>query len=108
MNIFFGFNFPLREYFFCTSPAPAPNKFSNGPSLIHFYELDTLKYVYQISRQTVAYVPRADLGVGPGGPAPPFVREILFFWYFELCCLNIFSLINIVSKKRICVRNLHF
>ena len=24
-------NFPLREYFFCTSPAP--NKFSNGLSL---------------------------------------------------------------------------
>ena len=32
---FFSFNFPLREYFFCTSPAPpAPHKFSNGPSLM--------------------------------------------------------------------------
>ena len=30
--IFFSFNFALREYFFCTSPAP-PVKFSNGPSL---------------------------------------------------------------------------
>ena len=32
---FFSFNFPLREYFFCTSPAPPPppDKFSNGPSL---------------------------------------------------------------------------
>ena len=29
---FFSFNFPLREYFFGTSPAP--HKFSNGPSLI--------------------------------------------------------------------------
>ena len=27
---FFSFNFPLREYFFGTSPAP--HKFSNGPS----------------------------------------------------------------------------
>ena len=43
MNIFEGkisvqefcsFNFPFREYFFCTSPAPPhPHKFSNGPSL---------------------------------------------------------------------------
>ena len=30
---FFSFNFPLPEYFFCTSPAPPPHKFSNGPSL---------------------------------------------------------------------------
>ena len=31
--IFFSFNFPLREYFFCTSPAPSPpDKFSNGQS----------------------------------------------------------------------------
>ena len=30
--IFFKLNFPLREFFFCTSPAP-PHKFSNGPSL---------------------------------------------------------------------------
>ena len=29
---FFSFNFPLRVYFFCTSPAPLPHKFSNGPS----------------------------------------------------------------------------
>ena len=28
--------------------------------------------------------------------------------YFELCYLNIFSLINIVNKKRICDRSLHF
>ena len=28
---FFSRNFPLREYFFCTSPEK--NKFSNGPSL---------------------------------------------------------------------------
>ena len=27
-------NFPLREFFFCTSPVPPPHKFSNGPSLI--------------------------------------------------------------------------
>ena len=36
MHEFFSCNFPLREYFFCTSPpppAPAPHKFSNGPSL---------------------------------------------------------------------------
>ena len=31
---FFSFNFPLRDYFFCTSPAPPPHKFSDGPSLI--------------------------------------------------------------------------
>ena len=33
---FFSFNFPLREYIFCTSKAtpPPPHKFSNGPSLI--------------------------------------------------------------------------
>ena len=35
---FFSFNFPLREFFFCTLPtAPPPpptSKFSNGPSLI--------------------------------------------------------------------------
>ena len=31
--MFFSFIFPLREYFFCTSPAPPPHKFSNGPSL---------------------------------------------------------------------------
>ena len=24
MHEFFPFNFPLREYFFCTSPAPPP------------------------------------------------------------------------------------
>ena len=28
--------------------------------------------------------------------------------YFEFCYLNIFSLINIVNKKRICDRSLHF
>ena len=33
MNLF-SFNFPLREYFFCTSPPPTPlHKFCNGPSL---------------------------------------------------------------------------
>ena len=31
MHEFFSFNFPFREYFFCTSPAP--HKFSNCPSL---------------------------------------------------------------------------
>ena len=33
---FFSLNFPLHEFFFCTSPAPAPppHNFSNGPSLI--------------------------------------------------------------------------
>ena len=37
MQEFFSFNFPLRELFFCTSPAPLPpNKFSNGPSLTVF------------------------------------------------------------------------
>ena len=30
---FFPFNFPLREYFFCTSPPPPSHKFSNGQSL---------------------------------------------------------------------------
>ena len=30
---FFSFNFPLHEYFFCTSPPRPPYKFSNGPSL---------------------------------------------------------------------------
>ena len=34
---FFSFNFPLREYFFCTSPAPLPYKFSNGPSLNNYF-----------------------------------------------------------------------
>ena len=36
MQEFFSFNFPLRELFFCTSPAPPPplpHKFSNRPSL---------------------------------------------------------------------------
>ena len=33
MQEFFSFNFPLREYFFFTSSAPPPHKFSNGPSL---------------------------------------------------------------------------
>ena len=33
MQEVFSFNFPLREFFFCTSPAPPPHKFSNGPSL---------------------------------------------------------------------------
>ena len=35
MHNFFSFNSPLREYFFCTSPAPLPppHKFSNGPSV---------------------------------------------------------------------------
>ena len=28
--------------------------------------------------------------------------------YFELCYLNIFSLINIINKNRICDRSLHF
>ena len=27
MHEFFSFNFPLREYFFCTSPAPPPISF---------------------------------------------------------------------------------
>ena len=32
--VIFSINFPLREYFSCTSPAPPlPDKFSNGPSL---------------------------------------------------------------------------
>ena len=41
----FSLNFPLREYFFCTSRAPAPlpppptlNNFSNGPSLNSNFE----------------------------------------------------------------------
>ena len=36
MDIFFSFNFPLRQYFFVLRPpfpAPRPNKFSNGPFL---------------------------------------------------------------------------
>ena len=34
-EFFFHFmKFALREYFFCTSPAPPPLNFSNGPSLI--------------------------------------------------------------------------
>ena len=35
MQEFFSFNFALREYFFCTTPAPLPpaHKFSNGPFL---------------------------------------------------------------------------
>ena len=68
--------------------------------LIHFHELYTLKDVYQTSRQTVTYVPRADLGVGPGSHGPLFCQGSFFLlytcvgWYFELCYLNIFSLIN--------------
>ena len=36
MHEFFSFDFPLREYFFCTStatPRHPRHKFSNGPSL---------------------------------------------------------------------------
>ena len=46
---FFSFNFPLREYFFCTLPLPPPpHKFSNGPSLnAHFYKY-AKKVVYQL------------------------------------------------------------
>ena len=33
---FFSLNFPLHEFFFCTSPAP-PHNFSNGPSLNSLY-----------------------------------------------------------------------
>ena len=33
MHEFFSFNSPLREYFFCTSSPPPPDKFSNDPSL---------------------------------------------------------------------------
>ena len=52
-------------------------------------------------------------GWAQGASAPTFVRGFFVFckrvgWYFELCCLNIFSLINMVNKKRICVRSLHF
>ena len=36
---FFSFNFPLREYFFCTWP-PRPHKFSNGPSLSRKWDGD--------------------------------------------------------------------
>ena len=42
----------------------------------------------------------------PRGPWPPFCPGIFFFckhnyvgWYFKLCYLNIFSLINFVNKK---------
>ena len=37
MHEFFSFNFPLREYFFWSSPAPLPYKFSNGPSLNNYF-----------------------------------------------------------------------
>ena len=44
--IFLSFNFPLREYFFCTSAAnhrrPTRHKFSNGPSLKELYQIDIL------------------------------------------------------------------
>ena len=30
---FLSLNFPLHESFFCTSPAPRPHNFSDGPSL---------------------------------------------------------------------------
>ena len=39
LEIFFSFNFPLCEYFFCTSPAPQ-HKFSNGPSLTKGFSWD--------------------------------------------------------------------
>ena len=46
MNLF-SFNFPLREYLFCTSPAPPspppPYKFSNGPSLRNNQTLPPLR-----------------------------------------------------------------
>ena len=34
LHEFFSFNFPLREYFFCTPPPPK-KKFPNGPSLAY-------------------------------------------------------------------------
>ena len=45
--IFFSFYFPLREYFFCTSPTRPlpPHKFSNGPSLIVLSSLVCRKYL---------------------------------------------------------------
>ena len=61
--------------------------------------------------------PKGGFRGGPRGPRLPlFVREFFSFFilstcagsYFELCYLNILSFINIVNKKRICVRSLHF
>ena len=53
---------------------------------------------------------------GPRGPRSPLLSRNFFLlytfvgWYFQFCYLhkNTFSLINIVSKKRICVRSLNF
>ena len=51
MHEFFSFNFPLREYFFCTPPAPPPPPIS----FLMVCPLFTLYHAV------------ADLGEGPGG-----------------------------------------
>ena len=38
MHEFSSLNFPLHESFFCTSPAPPPHNFSNGPSLTALFK----------------------------------------------------------------------
>ena len=38
MHEFSSLNFPLHESFFCTSPAPPPHNFSNGPSLTPLFK----------------------------------------------------------------------
>ena len=68
MHEFFSFNFPLREYFFCTSPAPP----------ISFLMVRPLFTLYHAV---------VDPGEGPGGPAPQLFldqtearrAEIFFF-----------------------------
>ena len=46
---------------------------------------------------------------GPGSSPPPFCPGIFFFCKrVSYGTSSVFSLINIVNKKRICVRSLHF
>ena len=71
MHEFFSFNFPLREYFFCTSPAP--------PSPISFLMVRPLF--------TVCHAV-ADLGKEPGRAARQLfldqteARRAEFFFFF--------------------------
>ena len=72
MHEFFSFTFPLREYFFCTSPAPPPP--------ISFLMVRPLFTLYHAV---------ADTGEGPGGAAPQLFldqtepRRAEFFFFSD-------------------------
>ena len=73
MHEFFSYNFPLREYFFCTPPAPPPTP------PIRFLMACPLFTLYHAV---------ADLVEGPGGAAPQLfldqteARTAEFFFLF--------------------------